>query len=86
MPTDLYTRTFDIRYPSTSNVADEERFKEFFNNLFCGRWKMAQYVMQLIILYFTADMQHKSFVIADGSEGNNGKSCLRRCIAAIAPK
>ena len=64
---------------------DEERCKAFINNIFCGRWKMAQYVLQLIILYFTASMSHKSFVIAIGSEGNNGKSCLRRCITAIAP-
>ena len=46
---------------------------------------MTQYVLQLIILYFTSDMHHKSFVLALGPKGNNGKSCLRRCISAIAP-
>ena len=30
-------------------------------------------------------MSHKTFVIVDGPEGNNGKSCLRRCISSIAP-
>ena len=40
----------------------------------------------MIILFWTADMNHKSFVIADGPEGNNGKSSLRRCISAIAPR
>ena len=30
-------------------------------------------------------MHHKSFVIADGPEGSNGKSALRRCISALAP-
>ena len=51
VPTDLYTRTFNVSYPSTVNVEDVERFKKFFTNFFCGRWRMAQYVMQLIILY-----------------------------------
>ena len=46
---------------------------------------MTQYVLQLIILYFTSDMHHKSFVLALGPKGNNGKSCLRRCISAVAP-
>ena len=47
---------------------------------------MAQYAMQLIIIFFTADMSHRTFVIALGPKGNNGKSCLRRCISAIAPE
>ena len=44
---------------------------------------MAQYVLQLISLNLTADMDHKSFVIVDGPDGNNGKSCLRRCISSV---
>ena len=51
VPSDLYTRTFAVKYPFNTRVADEERFKEFFNNFFCGRWRMAQYVMKIIILY-----------------------------------
>ena len=31
-------------------------------------------------------MDHQSFVLCDGPEGNNGKSTLRRCISAIAPQ
>ena len=41
--------------------------------------------MQLIILYQTADVSYKSFVIVDGPEGNIGKRCLRRYIASLAP-
>ena len=85
-PLDLYSKTFNVRKPGRNNVGDEERFKKFFNAFFSGRWRMSQYVMELIILYYTADMSHKSFVIADGPEGENGKSCLRRCISSLAPE
>ena len=42
--------------------------------------------MYLILLYWTSSMGHKSFVIADGPAGNNGKSTLRRIITSLAPK
>ena len=85
-PSDLYTKTFNIRKPSKNKIRDEERFKRFFNAFFSDRWEIAQYVMELIVLFYTADMSHKSFVIAEGPSGNNGKSCLRRCISALAPE
>ena len=37
------------------------------------------------MLFWTSDMSHKSFVIADGRAGNNGKSTLRRIISSLAP-
>ena len=79
---DLFSKTFNTNKPG-SNMDCYEQMNTFLLNFSCGRRSLMEFLVKTWALNITMNMRAKLIYFYIGIDGDNGKSTVRKILAAL---